>query len=647
MKHKSKHLRIVIFTTCILLLPGIRLLAQWSTNAALNNAVSTAAGRQDVPVITTDGADGAIIAFWDDRNGNWDIYAQRMTATGTPKWTAGGVPICVQSGGQTNVRIVSDGAGGAIMAWIDTRGGNDNNIYAQRIDALGNGLWTTNGVAICTASFSELNVRVTADGAGGAIISWRDRRNGPTKGPTNIYVQRINSAGIVLWATNGVPICTQATIEDTPDLTSDGQKGAYIAWDDMRGADQDIYIQHVDSSGTVSWTTDGIALCATSGMQRYPKLIPDGSGGAIIIWEDSRNGDIDLYAQQVNSAGTTSWTGNGIVVCNATLDQQQVRIIPDNAGGAILTWYDGRVDPYFDIYAQYINSSGTSLWTANGEAVCTESSEQMYPCIAPSGTGAIISWWDGRNGYLDIYAQRLDAAGISQWTTDGIAISTATYEQFSPEIVASTCGGAIITWYDLRDVPTDDGQIYAQRINTDGNIGPSLALVTQIHVICNNPGAASIDITASYGVSPYTYAWTGTGVNPTSEDQSGLSAGTYTVLVTDTLGCTVVDTMEVFDCAPLIRYNAIKEEEIQIGFNVSVQPNPINNFFTIRVKSSDLVNPVSIRIFNTEGRAVISTQKIAIDGVIRINADTWMPGIYYAEVVQADKKEVIKLVKMN
>lgn len=41
--------------------------------------------------------------------------------------------------------------------------------------------------------------------------------------------------------------------------------------------------------------------------------------------------------------------------------------------------------------------------------------------------------------------------------------------------------------------------------------------------------------------NPYTFAWTtvgGSGLNPTSKDQTGLSAGTYSVTVTDLRGCT-------------------------------------------------------------------------------------------------------------
>ena len=52
----------------------------------------------------------------------------------------------------------------------------------------------------------------------------------------------------------------------------------------------------------------------------------------------------------------------------------------------------------------------------------------------------------------------------------------------------------------------------------------------------------SIDLTISGGTNDYTFLWQGSGVNPTSEDQSGLSAGTYTVTVTDSNGCSETET---------------------------------------------------------------------------------------------------------
>src|SRR5678815_1632877 len=57
-------------------------------------------------------------------------------------------------------------------------------------------------------------------------------------------------------------------------------------------------------------------------------------------------------------------------------------------------------------------------------------------------------------------------------------------------------------------------------------------------VLCFGTSTGAINITASGGTAPYTYTWTGTGVNATAEDQTGLAAGNYSVVVKDANNCT-------------------------------------------------------------------------------------------------------------
>ncbi|HCV43153.1 MAG TPA: hypothetical protein DGH68_06690, partial [Bacteroidetes bacterium] len=167
--------------------------AQWSTNPATNNAIC-AAGGQFYPTIVSDGAGGAIITWEDRRTGFSDIYAQRINASGVVQWTADGVAICNSFNGQDTPKIVSDGAGGAIITWNDRRNGDSNNdVYAQRINGSGVVQWTPNGVAISNATFDQVAPTIVGDGAGGAIITWEDTRSGVI----NIYTQRINASGVV------------------------------------------------------------------------------------------------------------------------------------------------------------------------------------------------------------------------------------------------------------------------------------------------------------------------------------------------------------------------------------------------------------------------------------------------------------------
>ncbi|NNM16667.1 MAG: hypothetical protein HKO56_08415, partial [Bacteroidia bacterium] len=67
---------------------------------------------------------------------------------------------------------------------------------------------------------------------------------------------------------------------------------------------------------------------------------------------------------------------------------------------------------------------------------------------------------------------------------------------------------------------------------------PTVLIVTETHVdvSCNGGGDGSINISPSGGTAAYSYLWSNAA---TSEDISGLAAGTYTVTVTDALSCTV------------------------------------------------------------------------------------------------------------
>ncbi len=426
-------------------------------------AISTAALDQMNPRLVSDGSGGAIIVWEDYRGGNYDIYAQRVSALGVVQWAADGILICSAANSQDFAGIVSDGSGGAIVAWEDYRGGNYD-IYAQRVNASGVAQWAVNGVGVCMAENTQSLPVIGSDGSGGAVIAWQDYRGGTS----DIYTQRLNGSGTAMWTVDGVSLCAAGNNQMYPVIGPDGSGGAIVAWQDYRSGNTDIYAGRVDGSGTVMWTPDGVAVCAAADAQTSCQIAADGAGGAIVAWRDNRSGNTDIYAQKVNASGGALWAADGIVVCAATNIQYYPGLVSDGFGGAFITWQDYRAITYPHIYAQAVSSSGEALWTADGVLVCAARYSQTFPVIAQDGSGGmIIAWHDRRaGGYGELFAQRMNASGAAQWSADDVGICTAPNTQANPGMVSDGSGGAIVAWQDRRG--GTDNDIYIQRADSDG-----------------------------------------------------------------------------------------------------------------------------------------------------------------------------------
>ncbi|MFX1498047.1 MAG: hypothetical protein ACFFBH_11005 [Promethearchaeota archaeon] len=420
----------------------------------------------------SDGSGGMIIAWCDHRNGVYtDIYAQRFNSTGDIKWALNGVPICTADLDQSGIDICSDGVGGAIIAWTDERNG-DQDVYAQRINANGNVMWDYNGICICNALDVQYFNYICSDGHEGAIITWMDNRNSFY---SDVYAQRVNSTGDIQWNVNGIPICTANEFQRTVGIESDENGGGIIIWQDERSGVEDIYGQRVAPNGSILWDFNGKAICTQAYNQYVVKMCSDNQGGIFLAWQNwwSPLGRYAIYAQWVNSSGDIQWAPDGNTICYFSgFDGNRgiPDICVDGNGGALIAWPDSRGWISDDIYVQKVNSSGDIQWTPNGTPVCTAESNQDNARVCNDGNGgAIIIWSDFRNNVdSNIYAQRISSTGDPLWTFNGQAICILNETQQYPQIYEDGFGGAIMIWEDLRNGV--DLDIYAQRVNSTGDI---------------------------------------------------------------------------------------------------------------------------------------------------------------------------------
>jgi hypothetical protein len=420
-------------------------------------------GDQHRPVSLADGSGGAFLVWTDVRSGSYDLYANHITAAGTVLWGAGGKPICTAPGIQELPKLCSDAQSGFIVVWEDARGGNYD-IYAQRVKATGDIVWATNGVPVCALAGDQYSPTVVADNTGGAIVAWTDFRAGNT---SDIFAQRLNPDGVKLWNAAGIGVCVAPGDQDSPGIVTDNNGGAICLWSDYRnGIDSDIYSARITNAGTMPWGINGIAACVAAGDQITPTVCSDGAGGIIAAWTDMRYGNADVFAQRVTQAGVAMWNADGDSVSTAPGDQQNAVVEPDGLGGVYVAWEDARTGEN-DIYAMRINAIGQLIWFGDhGIPVCVAPGSQTEPRFARDGFGYVICLWqDTRSGSFDLYAQRLVGFGRPWWTVDGIPVCTASGQQVYPTMCSDLAGGAYVFWEDNRNGAND---IYGQRVMAYG-----------------------------------------------------------------------------------------------------------------------------------------------------------------------------------
>ncbi len=527
------------FTYSAILLSVILLSLFHSIESKAETIICDATDDQGGPQIISDGSGGSIIVWHDDRSGTWAIYAQRMNADEEVLWTENGVLISGGSGNQSGPRLISDGSGGAFVVWQGQGSDGYGDVYAQHINSSGSIQWGTDGVHVCDQLKDQRDIDLESDGSGGIIISWTDYRN---SSHLNIYAQRLNSEGVPQWTDDGVVVCGASGGQQDPVIASDGSGGAIIAWEDYRITPADskgIYVQRLNSSGIPQWTADGIPLNTSSYGGAYAQIISDDSGGAIITWSEYRGVSADIYVQSLNSSGSAQWTTGGVLVCSASNTQDNPYLVGDGSGGAFLTWNDCR-DTYVSIYAQSISSSGVPQWTTDGVAVATGYGNKYSPRIIRYGASdTILTWEDTRDNNYDIYAQKLDGSGVAQWTENGVRVYGPPGDQEDPELIGDGSGGAFIVW--------DDSDIYMQHVYSNGTLYlPTVIFTAETQQI--NEDVVSTEITVQLSAVsdvdvtiPFTIG--GTATEGLYEDftitaspvviSSGSVSKTITIYVTD------------------------------------------------------------------------------------------------------------------
>ena len=168
----------------------------------------------------------------------------------------------------------------------------------------------------------------------------------------------------------------------------------------------------------------------------------------------------------------TLWQTNGNDVFHSTNIKWEASSISTDAA-VTNVWVDSR-NGYPQIFAQRITTEGLLQWAANGIPIsghsfsnCVTSSDFIPPLLTRSGNDILVFWLENRFTAQQFVAQKITTSGQLAWTQP---IPFALYENsFKPVASCSdNDGGAYIFWLK-------DGHLYASHLTAEGVINPEFA----------------------------------------------------------------------------------------------------------------------------------------------------------------------------
>lgn len=376
-----------------------------------------AADYQWVEGIASDHAGGCVVVWSDSRDQvttGVDLYAQRIGASGSVLWPIpNGMSVAVAPGNQWGVRMVVDQSY-AYFVWPDGRNvATGQDIYAQTIQLWNGAVTTGSGAAICVVAGEQSSPDLILDTYGYVRMVWSDARSGAY----DIYAQSMLWNCLPQWAANGVAVCTATGSQFDPRIAVGSQGRAAVVWSDFRGGSYDIYAQEInDYNGLGYWATNGVPVCTEAGNQMSPRVAADAGGDFVIAWLDQRRGSSmlhDIYAQKLDATGSPVWSYSGAPVRVASGAVTEMSMASDGFGGTYLLWSDSRADAS-DIYAQRLSSYGGPQWTANGVRVGGGNGSQSTGTFVPVSNGGMrVTWDDYGNSPWGVQHQFVDEWGYT------------------------------------------------------------------------------------------------------------------------------------------------------------------------------------------------------------------------------------------
>jgi len=339
------------------------------------------------------------------------------------------------------------------------------------------------------------------------------------------------------------------------------------------------------------------------------------NAGSSFLWQDLSTGQTysSSVSDTINVQVTDPWgcTANDTVLLTLNVNPvvslgadtlvcaSSGFMLDAGAGFTSYTWTNG--DSTQTVSLSAADSIGVSVIDGNGCSGTDWINVSMHytptfvdttnglACYGDSD-GSTIIWIDGGAPNYDI----LWASGDTTLSLTGLTAGTYNY-----------------------NVSDTNGCIYANSITVTQPDSIAISAVTT-----NESGTGAngtIDLTTIGGTAGYSFSWDN---GMTTEDISGLTAGTYVVTVTDTNGCTQTLSVNITSTVGMVEINNLDFE---------VFPNPSNGMLTLSVPNNGTEH-YAIEVVNALSQ-VVFVKNIVTNTDSKVDLTHLRSGMYYLNIV--------------
>src|SRR5580700_6135382 len=410
MKHRIRYALVLMFS----LLLGLNAWAQWSSDPSKNLALADKVGSDQVQPKVKPLPTGGWYVSWFAPPVGYSVYLQRLSLSGVEKFRHDGLKVAALTNSSTeDYGLDIDTKGNALLAFLDTREGSNQQVTAARISPAGKALWGKLGVQLTKGSaHSNAAPKIAGTSDGGIVVGWTS--------DSNTVLQKLDVNGKPQWG-KGVVLSESGSEYSLADLHAAENGSVIVSWvrNQGFGSNSQLRANKLSATGKLLWGAKHVAIFDTGSLQfgNFPYFVPDGKGGAVFAWYTS-SPTLQCFAQHILASGAAAFPQGGAAVSSNTIN---VRVDPSAAYNArshevFVFWTEEDSNQVFNgVYGQKFNSTGAAQWGTDGLAIVPlGTDQQIFVQTVPTGSGALTFWVDQQNfGSATIQAIKLDGTGAT------------------------------------------------------------------------------------------------------------------------------------------------------------------------------------------------------------------------------------------